>query len=164
MLSNLLDALAIAAQAMIGKRLGASEGHIVHAMVDRFVALAVRYGCVVGLVTLALAPVLPMLFSTNGDVRHLMSLCLLMVGLHQPLAAIVFLLDGVLIGSGDSRYIALVLTAAMFVFLPAAWAVLHWQLGVVGLWCAMIAFMATRAALMWRRSQTDAWIIEGASR
>ena len=163
-LSNLLDALAIAGQAMIGRRLGASEGAMVPGMVRRFVRLALRYGALVGAITMLLAPFAPNLFSSDGDVRHLIMISLLMVGVHQPLAALVFLLDGILIGSGDTRFIAFVLTMGMCTFLPVAWAVLHWDLGVIGLWCAMIAFMTTRGSLMWHRSRTDAWIIEGATR
>jgi Na+-driven multidrug efflux pump len=163
-LANLLDALAIAAQAMIGKRLGASEGHLVHDVVRRLLALAVRYGVIVGIATVALAPIVPSLFSNDSQVQHLITLCLLMVGVHQPLAAVVFLLDGVLVGSGDSRYLAFVLTVGMCVFLPIAWAVTRFDLGVIGLWCAMIAFMITRASLMWMRARSDAWIVEGATR
>ncbi len=163
-LSNLLDALGIAAQAMVGKRLGASEGHLVHDVVQRLLRWSIGYGAIAGGITMLLAPVVPPLFSSDAHVQHLITLCLLVVGAHQPLAAIVFLLDGVLIGSGDRHYVAFVLTMAMTVFLPLAWAVVHWQLGVLALWCAMIAFMATRGGLMWRRSRMDAWIIEGATR
>lgn len=163
-LSNLLDALAIAAQAIVGRRLGASEGHLVHDLVNRLLRWSIVYGGIVGAATMALAPFAPHIFSQDATVRHLMMLCLLIIGAHQPLAAIVFLLDGVLIGSGDTRYLAFVLTMAMLTFLPIAWAVLHWQLGVIGLWCAMIAFLTTRGSLMWRRARTDAWIIEGATR
>ena len=163
-LSNLLDAMAIAAQAMIGKRLGASEGHLVHAVVRRMLRWVLWYAAAVGLLTMVLAPVVPPLFSDDPVVQHLITLCLLVVGAHQPLAGVVFLLDGVLIGSGDSRFLAFVLTMAMCTFLPIAWAVLHWDLGVLGLWAAMLAFLTTRAALMWRRAQSDAWIVEGATR
>ena len=163
-LANLLDAIAIAAQAMIGKRLGASQGHLVHAVVRRLLQWAVGYGAIVGVLTMLLAPVVPPLFSADPDVQHLITVCLLMVGVHQPLSALVFLLDGVLVGSGDTRYLAVVLTAGMTVFLPLAWSVVHFDFGVVGLWCAMIAFMSTRGVLMWKRARSDEWIVEGATR
>lgn len=164
LLSNLLDAVAIAAQAIVGKRLGASEGHLVHAIVRRLMRWSLASGAVVGAVTVLLSPVAPHLFSQDPQVRHLLAVCLVIVGLHQPLAAAVFLLDGVLIGSGDTRYIAWVLAFAMCVFLLLAWVVLHWDLGVVGLWGAMIVFLAIRATLLYRRAQGDAWIVEGATR
>lgn len=163
-LANLLDAIAIAAQAIVGKRLGAATGEDVHHIVARLRTWAVRYGVVIGLLTMALAPVLPAAFSDDPVVRQQILLALLVIGIHQPLAALVFLLDGVLIGSGDIRYVAYVQTIAMLVFLPLAYAVAHWQLGLVGLWCAMIAFLTARGVLMHRRARTDAWIVEGATR
>ncbi len=163
-LSNLLDALAIAAQAMVGRRLGASEGDGVQAVVRRLMRWALRYGIAVGALVMVGAPWAPMLFSSDSTVQHLITVALLIVGAHQPLAAIVFLLDGVLVGSGDGRYLAFVLTMAMCTFLPIAWAVVHWNLGIVGLWCAMIAFLTTRAGLMVRRARSGAWIVEGATR
>ncbi len=163
-LSNLLDAMAIAAQAIIGRRLGASEGHLVHEIVRQLMRWSMVYGAILGAITMLLAPVAPALFTADADVRRLLMLCLLMIGIHQPLAALVFLLDGVLIGSGDSKFLAFVLTMAMCTFLPIAWAVVHFELGVIGLWCAMIAFLTTRASLMFWRSRSDAWIVEGATR
>ena len=163
-LANLLDALAIAAQAMVGRRLGASEGAEARVVVHRLMRWALRYGVTVGIIVMALAPVLPALFSASDVVRHLITVALLLVGVHQPLAAIVFLLDGVLIGSGDARYLAFVLTMAMCTFLPLAWAVVHWGLGIAGLWGAMIAFLTTRGILMVRRARSGAWAIEGATR
>ncbi len=164
LLANLLDAVAIAAQAIVGKRLGAAEGHLVHALVARLLRWARGYGALVGLVTMALAPIAPLLFSRDATVQHLLMLCLLVVGAQAPLGATVFLLDGVLVGSGDTKYLAFVLTMAMCAFLPIAWAVVHWHLGVLGLWSAMLAFLMTRAALLTRRAHGDAWIVEGATR
>lgn len=163
-LANLLDAIAIAAQAIIGKRLGASEGHLVHSIVERLLRWSMLSGVGFGALTIALGLVAPALFSSDAVVQHLLWLCMVAIGLHQPLAAVVFLLDGVLIGSGDTRYIAFVLSMATCTFIPIAWAAVHWDLGVVGLWCAMIGFLATRGSLMYRRSRTDAWIVEGATR
>lgn len=163
-LANLLDALAVAAQAIIGRRLGASEGRLLHGIVNRLLRWSVVYGAVVGAATLALSPYAPMLFTQAPKVQHLLTLCLVVIAAHQPIAAVAFLLDGVLVGSGDTVYIAFVLTMGMMAFLPIAWAVSHFDLGVVGLWGAMIAFISTRAALMFRRARTDAWIVEGATR
>jgi putative MATE family efflux protein len=163
-LSNLLDAMAIASQAIIGRRLGASEGHLVHDIVRQLLRWSGFYGAILGVITIVLSPIAPHLFSGDAEVRHLMMLCLIMVGIHQPLAAVVFLLDGVLIGSGDTLFLAFALTMAMCTFLAIAWAVVHFELGVIGLWSAMIAFLATRAVLMFRRSTGDAWIVEGATR
>lgn len=163
-LANLLDAIAIAAQAIIGRRLGASEGHLVHEIVRKLLRWSLTYGAIIGVLTMLAAFVAPALFSSDDVVRSLLFQCLLIIGIHQPLAALVFLLDGVLVGSGDSKYIAFVQTMAMFSFLAIAWAVLRFELGVIGLWCAMIGFLVTRGGLMYPRAASDKWIVEGAVR
>lgn len=163
-LANLLDAIAIAAQAIIGKRLGASEGHLVHDIVRRLLRWSMLYGVIIGVLTMLSAPFAPALISDDAAVRTLLMQCLLIIGIHQPLAAVVFLLDGVLVGSGDSKFLAFVLTMALLAFLPVAWAVVHFELGVIGLWCAMITFLVTRAVFMLPRASSDAWIVEGATR
>jgi len=91
-------------------------------------------------------------------VRGLIASSLVVVALMQPLASPVFVLDGVLIGAGDGRWLAgagLVMLAA---FVPAAWLVLAQDLGVVALWWAITWFMVVRGALLAWRSRTDHWL------
>ena len=51
----------------------------------------------------------------------------------QLVGAVLYVLDGVLIGAGDLRYLALTQLAAVVVFLPPAWVVLATQAGAVAL-------------------------------
>ena len=58
----------------------------------------------------------------------------------QPLAAVVFVLDGVLIGAGDAGYLALaMLVATVGVYLPAALLVAVLDGGLLWLWGALVA-------------------------
>ena len=62
-----------------------------------------------------------------------------------PLAAIVFALDGILIGAGDTRWLAGAMVAAAAVFVPLVLArplALGW--GIVGVWVALLALMVAR--------------------
>ena len=59
-----------------------------------------------------------------------------------------FVLDGVLIGAGDGRWLAGAGLVMLVAFLPAAWLVLDRDLGVVGLWWALTWFMVVRGALL----------------
>ena len=49
---------------------------------------------------------------------------LLIVALHQPVSGVVFVLDGVLIGAGDGRYLAWAGVVNLVCFIPMALAVL----------------------------------------
>ena len=68
----------------------------------------------------------------------------------QPAAGWVFVLDGVLIGAGDGRYLALASVISVAVFLPAAYAVTVVDLselaGQVALWAAIGVWILARLA------------------
>ncbi len=70
-----------------------------------------------GIVLVAAIPLLPAVFSAAPDVRRLLPAVLLMAAAQQPVAGVVFVLDGVLIGAGDQDYLALAGLAARFVTL-----------------------------------------------
>ena len=81
----------------------------------------------------------------------------------QPVNGVVFVLDGVLIGAGETRYLALAMLAATALFLPAAIAVDALGGGLVALWGALTLFMVARLVGMGGRYFGDRWIVTGAS-
>ncbi|MCP2340511.1 MATE family efflux transporter [Actinomadura rupiterrae] len=164
LLAFALDALAIAGQAITGRYLGAADVARVRAVTRRMVVWGVGSGVVFGLGIVAVRPWLPSLFTADPDVRHLLLASLLIVALLQPVAGVVFVLDGILIGAGDGAYLAWTTLVATIVFLPAAltsyWA--GWSL--VGLWCAIGLWMVTRMVTLGARARGDRWLVTGAVR
>jgi Na+-driven multidrug efflux pump len=103
--------------------------------------------------------VVPTWFSTDPQVRSLASASLLVVALQQPLAGIVFVLDGVLLGASDNRYLAGSQLAALAAFLPCALLVVHAaDTSVVQLWWALTVFMVVRAAAFAWRIRGQGWL------
>jgi putative MATE family efflux protein len=98
-----LDAIAIAGQAITGRALGAGDVEGTRRATRRMVVWGVAYGIVLGLLIIALRPVLPGIFDTDEDVSAQLEAILWLVALFQPIAGVVFVLDGVLIGAGDQR-------------------------------------------------------------
>src|SRR5690242_4071378 len=107
-----LDALAIAGQAMVGRFLGASSTHDARAVGRRLLELGVVVGVLFGLAVVVLRPWLAGAFTNDAGVRHLVLEVLWIVAALQPVAAVVFVLDGVLIGAGDAGYLALAMLVA----------------------------------------------------
>jgi Na+-driven multidrug efflux pump len=89
---------------------------------------------------------------------------LVVVALQQPLAGVVFVLDGVLLGAGDARYLVWAQVLALAAFIPAAWWVLSTQGSVTELWVALSVFMLARAAAFLWRVRGSAWLVPGATR
>ena len=152
------DALAIAGMALLGRYLGAGDVAGARAVTGRLVRLGVVLGVGLGLLLLAVLPWLPRAFSTDAVVRDLITAALVIAALQQPLTTPVFVLDGVLIGAGDGRWLALAGTVMLLAFLPAAWFVLDRDLGVTGLWWAITWFMLVRLALLGWRARGAEWL------
>ena len=160
-----LDALAIAAQAMIGRSLGADDPSAARAAARRLLEWGVAVGIGFGVVLAVLRPWLVPLFTDDPGVEDLALQVLLVLALMQPLNAVVFVFDGVLIGAGDAGYLALAMVvASVFVFAPAAIAVLVLDGGLLWLWAALALWMLARAVGMTARYLGPRWQVTGAVR
>jgi putative MATE family efflux protein len=157
-----LDALAIAAQAMVGRLLGGSDSATARAAGGRILELAVVAGVVAGVVVGALHGLLPQVFTDDPDVAASAGFVLWYVAALQPLTGVVFALDGLLIGAGDLRYLAGAMAGAAVVFAVAGGLVLVAGAGLGWLWTAIGVFMAARAVPLLVRWRTGAWAVEGA--
>jgi len=159
-----LDAVAIAGQALVGRYLGAADVAGARLATRRMVEWSVGVGVILGALILAGRLALAPLFTPDEQVQALIIDVLLVVALLQPLAGWVFALDGVLIGAGDARYLALAQALTVAVFAPFAAAVLNFDLGLVGLWGAIGVWMLARLAVMTWRERGEAWAVTGAER
>jgi putative MATE family efflux protein len=157
-----LDALAIAAQAITGRALGAGDVEGTRRLTRRMVQWGWGAGFASGLLLAATSPFLGPLFSPDPDVHHLLVPVLLVAALGQPIAGVVFVLDGVLIGAGDGSYLAWAGLGVLALYAPAALLAALGPGGLVPVWVAMIVvFMGARFLLLTRRARTDAWLVTG---
>ncbi|WP_140458202.1 MATE family efflux transporter [Cellulomonas oligotrophica] len=162
-----LDALAIAAQALVGHSLGASDVARTRALLRRTLQWGVAAGAVMGVLVGALAPAYVRLFSTDPDVQRAATAALVVAAVTLPMAGWVFVLDGVLIGAGDGRYLAWAGVLTLVAYVPAALAVHAWApadaTGLAWLWIAFAGvFMAARAVTTGWRARGTAWMVTGA--
>lgn len=114
-----LDALAIAAQALVGKGLGAGDPAGVRRVLGRTVAWGAWFGVIVGALIAAFSGAIGLVFTGSAALAALILPALLVLALAQPVAGVVFVLDGVLIGAGDAAYLALAGVVNLVIFLPA---------------------------------------------
>src|SRR5699024_4858313 len=114
-----LDALAIAAQALIGKELGASNVPTVRALTSTMIRWSFGFGAVTGILLGVSSPWLPHVFTTDQAVIEATTAGLIVLAISQPLSGYVFVLDGILMGAGDAKYLGLIGIANLIVYLPA---------------------------------------------
>jgi Na+-driven multidrug efflux pump len=79
----------------------------------------VWFGVIVGAVIAVSAGAIGLVFTGSPALAALILPALLVLAAAQPVAGVVFVLDGVLIGAGDAAYLALAGVANLVVFLPA---------------------------------------------
>jgi putative MATE family efflux protein len=159
-----LDAVAIAGQAIIGHRLGAGDADGARAAGRRMIEWGLVAGVLVGALMALLQPVLPELFTDDPAVLVLAGFLLWFVAVLQPVNGVVFVLDGILIGAGDLRFLAWAMVGALGAFLPAALAVLVFDLGIGWLWGAIGVLMLARLVALGVRFAGDRWVVLGAER
>jgi putative MATE family efflux protein len=161
LLALALDAVAIAGQAIVGRALGANDADGARATTRRMMQWGFVSGVVLAVVVITLRAAFVPLFTDDPDVRALLSSVLVVAALFQPVNGVVFALDGVLIGAGDGRYLAVAGVLTLAAFLPLAWLVLATDAGVVALWWAFGAFMVARLLTLLWREHGDQWLRTG---
>lgn len=169
LLAFALDAVAIAGQAITGRALGAGDVEEVRDATRRMVQWGLGAGAVLGVVVAAGAPLLAPLFTPDQAVQAAVVVTLLVAAAAQPVAGYVFVMDGVLIGAGDGRYLAIAGIWTLVTYLPLVLLVLavapDGRAGLVWLWVAFAGgFMAARAVTLGVRGRGHAWLVPGAVR
>jgi len=160
--SYILDAVAIAGQSLLGRHLGAGDQTAAREVTRRMLWWGLFTSCGFGALLLVVRPWVPGLFNATPEVSALLVQALLVVALIQPLGGLTFVLDGVLIGAGDMRYLAWAGVFTLAAFLPAARLVAGH--GVAALWLALGWWMAVRMLTLGARARTGAWLVTGAVR
>ena len=179
-----LDALAVAAQALVGTALGQADaagarapsggsapvpsggaGPVsVEAVLRRTLGWGAATGAVIGVVLAAASPWLPWLFTSEAAVASAARPALLVAASAMPLAGAVFLFDGILMGAGDGRYLAGAGLVTLVPYAPLAVAVAHGLPaasptgGLAWLWAAFAwVFMGARGLTTGLRARGTAW-------
>jgi len=161
-LALVLDAFAIAGQILVGRMLGAGDAVAAHAAARRMIGWSFAAGVVFALALLAVGDLLPQAFSSDDAVLDEAQTLWPLFALMQPVGAIVFALDGILIGASDTRYIAGAMAFAFACFAPLVLIAGALDWGVLGVWAALNVLMLVRLATMAARFAGRRWVVLGA--
>lgn len=162
-----LDAIAIAAQALIGESLGRGDLVRTRSLSGVIVRWGWNSGAVAGALTLMAAWPAPYLFSADASVRRATSAALVVIALVQPVAGVLFVLDGVLMGAGDGPFLAKAQVVLLVAYLPLLMLLslarehlprLDGAAPLVALWVCYGAYLTARCAVLERRRRVDAWM------
>jgi putative MATE family efflux protein len=164
-LSLVLDSVAIAAQSLVGAALGAGSRRQARGVAAQITGYGLILGCALLVVFAAVSQVLPHAFTSDpgvlGEIPHAWWFFVAL----QPIAGVVFALDGVLLGAGDAAFLrTATLACAGIGFLPLIWASLAFGWGLAGIWTGLSLFMVLRLGAVVARWRSGHWAVVGATR
>jgi len=160
-LALVLDSIAIAGQIIVGRELGGGRRDDAYAAGERMIWLSVALGAAFALTMLALAGVLPRVFTGDATVLDETALLWPLFALMQPLNGAVFALDGILIGAGDGPFLAGSMVAAFFACAAVLFASLAGDWGIRGVWAALVVLILVRLTAMTARFRRGRWLVTG---
>ena len=158
-----LDSTAIAAQALIGRLLGAGQIDAALQLGRRLLWAGALLGVGFAVVLGAGYAVIPRAFTSDSHViGHAHILWPWLVAM-MPLNGWVFALDGILFGAGDLRFMRNVTAVgALLGYLPPTLATAEFGWGLTGIWIGISTFIWIRAAIGYGRWRGRRWLVGGA--
>lgn len=164
-LALVLDSLAVAAQSLVGAALGSGDARGARSLAWQITRYGLALGIALGLVFTAAEPILPQLFTSDDAVLAQIPHAWWFFVALQPVAGVVFALDGVLLGAGDAAFLrSATLISALLGFLPVVWASFVFGWGLIGIWSGLTAFMVLRLGCVLVRAHGAGWAVTGAVR
>lgn len=136
-----LDSLAIAAQSLVGIVVGKGDQALLRFGIRRLTKWGVGAATVLGVLIAATSHVWPQLFTDDQSVQRAAGLALLIIGALTPLAGWAYILDGILIGANQTRFMAFSSITMMVCYLPALAGVLL-ATSLPELWAFIIVCLA----------------------
>jgi putative MATE family efflux protein len=159
-LALVLDAYAIAAQTLVGHALGGKRPEEARSTARRVSLWGLGTGLLVAVLLLALRPLLLPLFTDDPAVLAQAEVAWWFLAGMQPMAGVVFALDGVLMGAGDVGYLRTVtIGSAVLGFLPLSLLAGPLDWGLAGVWTGLCLFIALRLVGVLVRVAGDRWLM-----
>lgn len=164
---NVLDSVAIAGQTLVAAELGAHHFRKVRELARLVLRAGLLIGFLAGVVFVALGFVAPQIFSENSQVQYVATIGMVISGIALPMQGWTWAADGILIGSGDFRYLAWTLSLASTVYIGVLLVLSALSgsltesitLRATLLWIAFnFVFMGLRAVTNGLRVDTEKWM------
>jgi len=170
--SMMVDSLAVSGQSLVAVELGKGKSSSLddqkspmvveldtsgaRRVSDRLIQLGVGSGVVLAIAFGIASPWIPKIFTEDADVEQTILSILPIAIAMLPVNAGVYVLDGILVGSRDFKWMAKAMTVAAGSAIALLATVEPWDLGLEGVWYALAALMTFRlGTLLWRYYSPD---------
>jgi MATE family multidrug resistance protein len=148
LLAMIVDALAIAAQALVAELEGAEDRAGARALSDRLLRWGVGGGVLLGFVVAGAGHLLAPVFTTDPVVQEAIRSVLVIAALMQPVAAWVFVADGIYLAKLAIRLLAVSTAVGLLAVVVVLGATIGFGWGLVGVWWGVTAMVIGRALVL----------------
>ena len=158
LVSFAVDGFAYATETTVGTWLGRGKLSTAWASGNAAILWGVGAGVAFSIAYLVGIEQIVAVFTRDERVKQVVVDLAWVVAVSQPVNALAYIFDGILIGATDTRYLrnAMILSAAVFgAAVAAGW--LLWGLSLELIWGSVVLFMAMRALTLGIRYQSGAW-------
>jgi MATE family multidrug resistance protein len=160
LLALTIDSIAIAGQALIGLHLGGQSPDEARDVGRRLLEWGVLLGVALAVVLLALRTPIARIFSDDPQVIAASASLLGWVAVMQPISALAFTFDGVLIGASDTRFLAGAMAASSALYAMVALASLELSWGTAGLAAGATLWLVARTVTTAARWRGGRWALQ----
>ncbi len=144
LLALLVDALAVAGQALVGRYLGEGDLTMVSAVVRQLTKWGLVAGGALAVMVMGLRPLLGPIFGVAPEVADLAVNVMPLVAAVQPLGAVLFVGDGVFLGASRFRFLAWTSSVASVASLGVIWWFDGTRTDLTGVWLGVSALLVFR--------------------
>ncbi|MDO4913025.1 MAG: MATE family efflux transporter [Bifidobacteriaceae bacterium] len=164
---NMLDAIAIAGQALVANELGAQHKQQAQNLLHYCAKVGFYSGILIGVLLIILGFTTPHFYSNDSAVITLITAGMCVLGLFLPLSGWMWALDGILIGAGDYTYLAKTCLIVVLAYIPSAYIMYELCtiysstqiIRTILLWLLIcISFIGGRAICNGLRARGTAWM------
>ena len=144
LLALLVDALAVAGQALVGRMTGSGDSDGVTAVVRTLSIWGLAAGVILAAAVMGAGPLLEPIFGVDREVAGLARHVLPLVAALQPLGALLFVGDGVYLGAGRFRFMAATTVVAGLCSVVVLQALDGWRDDLLGPWIGISVLLVVR--------------------
>jgi len=143
-----VDALAIAGQTLVAEALGRGEAASARRLGDLLLGLGLVAGVALTGLLLAAGPLARAVFALDPAVAGALDAALPVAAAMQPVAALVFVADGIFLAALAVRRLVASTAAGLAAMAAGLWLTVDAGLGLAGVWGATAAMVAARALVL----------------
>jgi MATE family multidrug resistance protein len=148
LLAMTVDAIAIAGQAMVASEIGRGERVGARVLSNRLHLWGLVLGVVLGATVAASGHLLGAVFTSDPAVRSAVASASVIAGVMQPIAALVFVADGVFLALVRLKTLALSTGAGLVAMVAGVWLTLSLGWGLSGVWWSVTTMITARGVVL----------------